>query len=59
MCGAGVVQEKAVTVTFFYSMSPNDSVPGMVVTAAKNIEVAKDNELFRLTLEGTVGRKVS
>lgn len=53
------MQEKTVTVTFFYSMSPNDSVPGMVVTAAKNIEVAKDNELFRLTLEGTVGRKVS
>lgn len=42
-----------------YSVSPNDSVPGMVVTADTSIEVAKDNELFRLTSEGMVGKKVS
>ena len=40
-------------------MPPNDSLPGVVVTADTSIEVAKDNELFRVTLKGMVGRKVS
>ena len=48
MCGEGAEQEKTVTVTFFYSMPPNDSIPGMVVLADTSTELAKDNELFRL-----------